>query len=129
MNYLNEFKECPSVVIALHSEDEIMLIDRKSIRDNASSVHDHEKWRNWQTAFSSTEAVLKLAKEAKKMVHILHITTKQEVELIQKSEGAGCSPRVSSFRALRSACFRFLSRTICSIDLTWSGRLLPKRLK
>jgi dihydroorotase len=73
-------------VIALHSEDELMLVARSNIRDQAKSVHDHEKWRNWETAFSSSSKVIELAKQCKRKVHLLHITTKQEVELIENNK-------------------------------------------
>ena len=87
------FNKCESTT-ALHSEDEEMLIERQSIRDNAKSVHDHEKWRNWETAFSSTKKVLDLAKQTGKKVHILHVTTKQEVELIANNKSL-CTAEVT----------------------------------
>lgn len=72
---------CP---IAVHSESETILNQRKHIRDNAKSVHAHYEWRNVDSAVESTKMILSIAKEAKRKVHLLHITTKDEMELIEK---------------------------------------------
>ena len=70
---------CP---VAVHSENEDMLKERMDIFKNATSVHDHYKWRNTEVAMSSTERVISIAEEAKKKIHVLHITTKDEMEFL-----------------------------------------------
>ena len=71
--------------VAVHSEDEYRLRERKSIleRDNVT-VFDHPIWRDVTTACNSTKRLLKIAKDVKKHVHVLHISTADEIELIRK---------------------------------------------
>lgn len=68
--------------IAVHSESEVMLNENAHIRDNAKSVHAHPVWRSSETAMKSTEMVIKLAKAAQRKIHILHISTKEEIEYL-----------------------------------------------
>lgn len=75
------FESC-SLPIALHSENELMLRERRPIRDAAKDVHAHYDWRNVDTALSSTQMILDLARETGKRVHVLHISTKEEMELL-----------------------------------------------
>ena len=73
-------------IIALHSENEEMLVKNKSIRDNAKTVHAHAEWRNVETALSSTIRIIQIAKECKRKVHVLHITSKEEIEFLSKNK-------------------------------------------
>ncbi len=75
--------KCP---IAVHSESEEMLNDRISIRDDAVNVHAHYKWRSAETAFESTKMIIEIAKETKRKVHILHVTTKDEIEFLKNNK-------------------------------------------
>lgn len=68
--------------IAVHSEDEELLNKRISFRDKARSVHAHPVWRNEETALSSTKKVIELAKRAGRKIHILHISTQEEIEFL-----------------------------------------------
>ena len=67
--------------VAVHSEDEDRLIARKSLaeRDNPAS---HPVWRDVETARASTERVLALAKKAGRRLHVLHVTTGEEIGLL-----------------------------------------------
>ena len=71
--------------VAVHAEDEDRLNKRKKLITD-SSVHFHPIWRDELTALKATQRVIKAAKKTKKPVHILHITTKEEVELIKKNK-------------------------------------------
>ncbi len=81
-----ELKEALSRVskrVAVHCEDEDLLEELKlKIPENATSAH-HPVWRNEETAIRATTRLLKVAIETKQPVHILHITTKQEMELLR----------------------------------------------
>lgn len=68
--------------ISIHSEDEERLKERMPIRDQATSVLEHPIWRDAQSAYLSTVRVVDLARAAKKRVHILHITTKEELDFL-----------------------------------------------
>ena len=73
--------------ISIHSEDEYRLRDRKNIIENPSvTVHDHEVWRDNITALNSTKRLIKIAREVKRNIHILHISSGDELKLIAKNK-------------------------------------------
>jgi len=68
---------------AIHSEDEARLEERKSIAE--ASVGDpraHPEWRDAETAWRSTERLLRIATELGRRVHVLHVTTADEIPLL-----------------------------------------------
>ena len=70
--------------VAIHSEDEYRLGDRKSILESKDvDVSYHPKWRDVETALNSTKRLLKIAGKLNKKVHVLHISTKDEIELLK----------------------------------------------
>jgi dihydroorotase len=69
--------------IALHCEDEYRLKDRKK-HIVKGDVGSHPIWRDEKTALLATTRALNLAKKTNRSVHLLHITTKQEPEIIAK---------------------------------------------
>ena len=73
---------------AVHSEDEYRLRDRKKILDDPSiSVNSHPVWRDDDTAIRSTQRLLKIAREVGKTnLHILHISTADEIKMIEKNK-------------------------------------------
>ena len=73
--------------IAIHSEDEERLRERKKILEKKDvTVQNHREWRDVETALKSTKRILGMAKKANRKVHLLHITTKDEVHIIRKSK-------------------------------------------
>ena len=73
--------------ISIHSEDEYRLRDRKNIIENPSvTVHDHEVWRDNISALNSTKRLIEIAREVKRNIHILHISSGDELELIAKNK-------------------------------------------
>ena len=46
----------------------------------------HPVWRNEECALESTKRVVRIAQKYKKKIHILHITTKQEIDFFSKKE-------------------------------------------
>jgi dihydroorotase len=67
--------------MAVHSEDEARLRERKPLAKQGD-VRAHPFWRDVETARLSTERVLRLAKEAGRRVHVLHVTTEEELPLL-----------------------------------------------
>jgi dihydroorotase len=63
---------------AFHSEDEFRLEERKHLRvpGNASS---HPVWRDPEAALRSTRRLVGLARAAGKRIHVLHISTAEEM--------------------------------------------------
>ena len=75
-----------SKVVAVHSEDEAILnINKKLI--NKGDVHSHPIWRSEECAISSTRRIVQIAERYNKKAHVLHITTKQEIDFLSQHKG------------------------------------------
>ena len=75
-----------SKVVAVHSEDEAILnINKKLIKKG--DVHSHPIWRSEECAISSTRRIVKIAERYNKKAHILHVTTKQEIDFLSQHKG------------------------------------------
>ena len=72
--------------VALHSEDESRLKERFIKIDKTKGVKQHEVWRDKESALLSTKRILKYAKKYNTKAHILHISTKDEIELIKNTK-------------------------------------------
>jgi len=66
---------------AFHSEDEARLIARQGVRREGDPA-SHTEWRDPQAALMSTQLLVRLAKEHGKRVHVLHISTGEEMEFL-----------------------------------------------
>ena len=66
---------------AFHSESETRLQERAGLR-RAGDVTSHSEWRDAQAALASTEMLLRLARQAGKRIHILHVSTAAEMQLL-----------------------------------------------
>ncbi|MDR3528205.1 MAG: dihydroorotase [Rhizomicrobium sp.] len=67
--------------MAVHSENEERLKARKAYIVRGD-VRTHPDWRDAETARSSTERVLRLARQAGRRLHVLHVTTAEELPLL-----------------------------------------------
>ena len=75
-----------SKVVAVHSEDEeILNKNKKLIKDG--DVHSHPIWRSEECAVSSTRRIVRIAERYNKKAHVLHITTKQEIDFLSQHKG------------------------------------------
>ena len=68
--------------VAVHSEDEVRLRERFDMIREGGKVSQHPEWRDVETALRSTKRLLRLAREAGKRIHVLHVTTAEEVPLL-----------------------------------------------
>ncbi|HEY9548181.1 MAG TPA: dihydroorotase [Kiloniellaceae bacterium] len=68
--------------VAVHSEDEARLRERFELIRDGGKVAQHPEWRDVETAVRSTKRLLRLAREAGRRVHVLHVTTAEEVPLL-----------------------------------------------
>ena len=75
-----------SKVVAVHSEDEEILNKNKKLIKNGD-VHSHPIWRSEECAMSSTRRIVRLAEKYNKKAHVLHITTKQEIDFLSQHKG------------------------------------------
>ncbi|NOZ67341.1 MAG: dihydroorotase [Alphaproteobacteria bacterium] len=67
--------------IAIHAEDEDRLIERKHLSEEGG-VSQHPVWRDATTAYRATERILDIARRTGRRVHVLHITTENEMALL-----------------------------------------------
>jgi dihydroorotase len=66
---------------AFHSEDEYRLEERKPLRV-AGDPTSHPVWRDEITALRSTERLLRIARERHALIHVLHVSTTEEIALL-----------------------------------------------
>ena len=74
-----------SKIISVHSEDENILNKRKKYIKEGD-VSSHPNWRNEDCALESTKRVVRIAQKHKKKIHILHVTTKQEIDFFANNK-------------------------------------------
>ena len=75
-----------SKVVAVHSEDEEILNKNKKLIKNGD-VHSHPVWRSEEAAMSSTRRIVRIAERYNKKAHVLHISTKQEIDFLSQHKG------------------------------------------
>jgi len=66
---------------AFHSEDEFMLEERKHLRV-AHDPSSHPVWRSPEVALNSTRRLVALAHKTGKRIHVLHISTGEEMAFL-----------------------------------------------
>ena len=67
---------------AVHAEDEPRLVERRSLAEAAADVSAHPEWRDVETARRATERLMRFAFSTGRPVHVLHVTTAEEMELL-----------------------------------------------
>ena len=74
-------------MIAIHSEDEFRLRERKLMFENEKvDVSYHPIIRDVESAVRSTQRLIKLAKSLNKKIHILHLSTANEVKILKANK-------------------------------------------
>jgi len=68
---------------AFHSEDEARLQERLNLRLDGNPA-SHPIWRDEETALRSTKRLIDIAHQTRSRVHILHISTAQEIDFLQE---------------------------------------------
>lgn len=69
--------------VTVHCEDESILNHNKSLLPKNPSVTLHPFWRSPESGFTATKRLVTLAKKHKKRVHVLHVTTQEEVAFLK----------------------------------------------
>ena len=74
-------------VVAVHAEDQyIMEENMKTILGDSHDVSLHCKWRSPESCLSATKRVVNIAKKYNRRVHVLHITTSEEMDFLRKNK-------------------------------------------
>jgi len=66
---------------AFHSEDEYRLADRRPLARTGDWT-SHPEVRDAQSAIQSTERLVRIARALGKRIHVLHVTTRQEIAFL-----------------------------------------------
>jgi dihydroorotase len=70
--------------MAVHCEDEPRLRERRGlIPDHGATAHLHPIWRDVETALRATTRLVTLARKHHRRVHVLHVTTADEMEFLR----------------------------------------------
>jgi len=73
----------------IHSEDHFRLEERKSLISEHPTAHEHPFLRDVECARLATERILKLAAETNHPIHILHLSTADEIPIIAAAKREG----------------------------------------
>ena len=68
--------------VAVHAEDEDRLRERQHIAKQAGHPRAHPDWRDVECALRATKRIVKLGREAGRPVHVLHITSAEEMAFL-----------------------------------------------
>ncbi len=68
--------------VSVHSEDEERLRERFKLVEGGAEVAMHHVWRDAEAAIKNTKRLIELAHRAGRRVHVLHITTAEEIEFL-----------------------------------------------
>ena len=89
---VDEEKVLKSVLISgrrrmsVHAEDETRLRERLPLVKDSTGVGLHPFWRDEETALIATKRLLRLARAARRRVHVLHVTTADEIPVIAQNK-------------------------------------------
>jgi dihydroorotase len=67
---------------SFHAEDEYRLRDRKDLRIE-NDPRSHPVWRDDIAALTCTQRLVALARETGRRIHVLHVSTRQEMEFLK----------------------------------------------
>ncbi len=69
--------------IAVHCEDEARLRERRKLVEGKNNPALHHVWRDEETALIATKRLVRLARETSRPVHVLHVTTAEEMDFLK----------------------------------------------
>jgi dihydroorotase len=72
--------------VTVHCEDQNMLNQNKNLLPKNPDVSLHSQWRSPESCYLATKNLLSLARSLNKKVHVLHVSTKQEVDLLKNNQ-------------------------------------------
>jgi dihydroorotase len=79
------------LLLAVHAEDEALIHERKAQYRGKMEAKAHSEIRNDEVAFRATQKAIELARLYKTRLHILHVGTKREIQIIEHAKKEGLS--------------------------------------
>lgn len=76
-------------IVAVHAEDEALLLENRRLLGRQPLLSDHCLLRNTVVEVEAVKRALRLAKETDCKLHLLHISTPEAVELARDAKDAG----------------------------------------
>ena len=70
-------------VVAVHAEDEAIMNENK--KTLLGGVETHPVWRSAESSRSAVARLVRLARTARRRVHVLHITAREELEILAEN--------------------------------------------
>ncbi|MGM4990034.1 dihydroorotase [Tardiphaga sp. 841_E9_N1_2] len=93
---------------AFHAEDEYRLNERKNLRIEGDT-RSHPVWRDETAALMATQRLVNLARETGKRIHVLHISTKEEIEYLREHKDvASCEATPHHLTMAAPECYERL---------------------
>jgi dihydroorotase len=77
------------LLLAVHAEDEALIHKRQALFQGSTDPRTHSELRNEEVAARATEKAIGLSRLYKTRLHILHVGTKREVQLIRQAKKEG----------------------------------------
>lgn len=77
------------LLVAVHAEDENLIRKNQSRFSHCNEPEIHSKIRNPQAAYLATRKAIDLARKYHTRLYLLHVSTKQEIELIRQAKEQG----------------------------------------
>lgn len=72
--------------VSVHSEEEERLNERKNLR-RTGDPSSHPEWRDEVAALMCTKRLIELARQAQRRIHVLHISTRDELDILAANKG------------------------------------------
>jgi dihydroorotase len=92
---------------AFHSEDEYRLEERKPLRVKGDP-NSHHVWRDVTTALQCTERLVRIAREKGAAIHVLHISTQEEIEFLSHHKDVATAEATTHHLTLDSSMYATL---------------------
>ena len=82
-------------LIAVHAEDQARIMERRKLFAGQTDPATHSKIQDNQTALNATILALKLSKKYQRRLHILHMSTGEEAELLRRDKPSWVTAEVT----------------------------------
>ncbi|HAZ28877.1 MAG TPA: dihydroorotase [Candidatus Magasanikbacteria bacterium] len=90
-NQAEIFQECArlKIPLAVHAEDEATLQKAKTAFTGAPTIFNHGTLRPRDAAIVATERAIRMAEKYGTTLYVLHVSTKEEIELVRSAKKQG----------------------------------------